>query len=129
MGLFGFGSKSSVDNEIVRFLKDVDVIYTKALQVKQPAMLEKYMTRPCLTKQAEKIRVGEKAYAGLERYKHVTWKHVSSEDTTFVYNKEVTYDDIKMSHGIVVPVGDSCNEKWTVILDDGKYKVSEIRRI
>lgn len=129
MGLFGFGAKASVDKSVVGFLKDVDVVYTKALLVKQPAMLEKYMTRSCLIKQAEKIRVGERAYAGLERYKHVTWKHVSSDATTFVYNKEVTYDDIKMSHGIVVPVGDSCNERWTVILEDDKYKVSEIRRL
>lgn len=130
MGLFSFLNKSSESKDkLVDWLETVDQAYSKSFQVKNATSLGEYLTRPCLVKQMERIRVGEKAYAGLDRYKHVKWEKQAPIGESLVYLKIVTYDQVKMSRGIVAPVGEAYNERWCIIQDNGKYKVAEIRRI
>ena len=127
MGLFGL-SKPKKDAQTA-WLDKVNEAYQRAFQVKNAAGLEDYLTRPCMSKLLEKIRMGEKAYAGLVRYQHVSWVKGECTAESVQYIKKVTYDQIKMSHGIIVPVGDETNESWTIVKINGAYKVSEIRRI
>lgn len=76
----------------------------------------------------ERIRMSERAYSGLERYKHVTWRVESNDGTSAVYVKTVTYDNVKISKGISAPVGSDYVERWTLVDENGKTKVSQIRR-
>lgn len=124
MGLFGSFKKKPQDR-LVSFLTEADGAYTRAFQVKNVAGLEKYFTRKALSKIMERVRLSEKAYSGLERYKHVNWKKMS--DSLFI--KEVTYDDVQISKGVKAPVGDSYNEEWTVIVNSNEIRVDAIRRL
>ena len=76
----------------------------------------------------EKIRMGEKAYAGLARYQNVSWIKGEVTPDEMQYIKKVSYDNINMSHGIVIPVGDEAREVWVIVTENGKNKISEIRR-
>ena len=128
MGLFSLGKKSEEDSTVV-WLRKVDAAYTKSFQVKNAVGCEPYMTRVCLSKTLERVRLEEKNYSGIERYKHVTWVKKAGNDVSQLYEKNVTYDNIKMSYGIVAPVGDSYKEMWTVVKENGEQKVSDIRRV
>lgn len=129
MGLFDKLFSKPKKDALVDWLIKVDQAYQKAFQVKNATGLSEYLTRTCLSKTMEKIRFGEKAYSGLARYQTVNW--VKGEETaeSKQYFKEVSYDNIQMSHGIVVPVGDNSKEIWTVVNVDGNNKVADIRRV
>lgn len=130
MGLFGFlKNKSNSDNAQVDWLNKVDQAYQRAFQVKNASGLSDYLTRTCLMKMMERIRMGEKSYSGLTRYQHTKWVKGKVEEDSTTWSKEVTYDQIKMSHGIIVPVGDESTESWLVVKENGVNKVAEIRRV
>lgn len=130
MGFFDIFKKSgNTGDNIVLWLNSVEAAYTKAFQVKNAVELGEYLTRACLVKQMERIRVGEKAYAGLERYKHLKWEKVSIKDSVAIYHKIVTYDQVKMSRGIVAAVGDDYREEWEIVIENGLRKVNSIRRL
>ena len=127
MGLFG-RKKAKVDPQVV-WLNKVDAAYQRAFQVKNVTGLANYLTRPCLSIMMERVRLGEKAYAGLDRYRHVTWVKGAVKPEGIQWFKEIQYDQIKMSHGIVVPVGDEGKELWIIINEEGQDRVSEIRSL
>ena len=129
MGLFDSLKKSKSDNAYIRFLNKVDAAYTKAYQIKNASSLEPFCTRSCLVKQVERVRAGEKAYSGLERYKHVAWELLEETVSAINYKKVVTYDQIKISQGIVAPVGDNYEEVWVIDIANDPMKISEIRRL
>lgn len=131
MGLFSFGKKGSagIGNPQVNWLRQVDEAYNRAFQTKNATGLENYFTRACLVKTMEKIRLGEKAFSGLSRYQKVTWVKKAESPERTIWLKKIEYDQIKMSHGVVVPVGDNTNEEWVVINENGVGKVAEIRRV
>lgn len=129
MGLFGFGKKSKPQSDArIKWLNAVDVEYQRAFQVKNAAGLSKYLTRTCLMNMMERIRLGEKGNAGLARYQHVEWIKAPQADGSEVWVKKVTYDNVKMSYGITIPVGDNCNEMWQIVQEQNGDKVSSIRR-
>ena len=128
MGLFSAFTKSPEKSDI-SWLEKVDDAYAHAFQVKNATGLENYLTRTCLVRQMERIRASEKAYSGISRYQHTTWTLDSKSDNGTYYIKKVTYDQIKMSHGVVAAVGDEYSERWLVVTDNGNKKVAEIRRI
>ncbi len=128
MGFFRKKKKIKADPQIA-WLNKVDAAYQRAFQVKNVSGLVEYLTRPCLSIMMERVRLGEKAYSGLDRYRHVNWVEGEVAQDSAYWVKEVTYDQIRMSHGIVVPVGDEGRESWLVIKEDGNRKVSEIRRL
>ena len=130
MGLFSFfKKKASNDNAQVDWLNKVNLAYQRAFQVKNATGLADYLTRTCLVKMMERIRMGEKSYSGLVRYQHTNWVKGEVTPERTVWNKEVTYDQIKISQGIIAPVGDNCTEEWVVVNEDGVNKISEIRRL
>ena len=127
MSWFGLG-KPKHDTQ-VDWLNKVDSAYQRAFQIKNATGLAEYLTRPCMSIIMEQIRFGEKAYSGLTRYQHVNWIKGVQDATGVKWRKEVTYDQIQMSHGVIVPVGDNTTEEWTIVLHDGINRVSEIRRV
>lgn len=128
MGFLGLFTKTSEDSFIV-WLNKVDKAYETAFCTKNAKELERYMTRGCLLKQMDRIRASEKAYSGLSRYVHTDWKLEEKNNEMVCYVKQVTYDQIKMSHGIVAAVGDEYSEKWYITGNGENRRVSEIRRI
>lgn len=124
MGFFSF-LKNRPDEGCIKFLNEADAAYVRAFQIKNVAGLDRYFDRTCLSLLAERVRLSEKVYSGLERYKHVTWE--KQTDLTFI--KEVNYDDVKLSKGICCSVGESYTEEWTLILYNNTYKVSKLRRL
>lgn len=126
LGLFG-GLFKAQDKQ-VGFLVRADEAYSKAFQTKNAAGLDAYFTRSCLTKMLERLRMSEKVYAGIDRYKHVEWKKLDEDETTTHYMKNVTYDNVQISKGISAAVGESYSERWTLVREKGETKVSEIRR-
>lgn len=127
MGLFG-GLRKGQD-KYVSFLNKADDAYSKALQTKNTAGLDVYFTRACLSKMLERIRMSEKAYSGLDRYKHVVWNKEGGNDASSHYMKVVSYDNVQISKGISAAVGESYSERWTLVDEKGQTKVSEIRRV
>lgn len=126
MGLF---SKKPQKDSLIAWLEKADDEYQKAFQSKDVSRLEPFFTRPCLSKLVENIRMSDKAYQGLVRYQHIQWAKGECSVEMAVYHKQVTYDQIKMSHGIVVPVGDEYSEDWTIIKENGVNKISSVRRL
>ena len=126
LGLFGGLFKAQ--DKHVGFLERADDAYSKAFQTKSAAGLDAYFTRACLSKMLERIRMSEKAYSGLDRYKHVEWKKLDENDVETHYLKTVTYDNVQISKGISAPVGTPHSERWTLVMEKGVQKVSEIRR-
>lgn len=126
MGLFG--AKKTSSGGILSWLEKVDNAYNYAFQIKSIQPLQEYIDRDLAVNLIDKIRAGEKAYAGLDRYKHVTWSKAKSSDDTAVYVKDVHYDHVKFSQGVVAPVGDDHKEKWTVKLQPSLC-VLDIRRL
>lgn len=122
--MFGF-CKKKPENKLVSFLNKADQAYTRAFQVKNPTGLEEYFTRNALMQIIERIRLSQKAYSGLDRYKHVVWTAKSSD----VYTKTVSYDDVQISKGVKAAVGDSYVEEWKLAITGEVYKVDGIRRI
>lgn len=131
MGFFslGGGGKKSEKSEVIKWLEEVDSAYARAFQVKNVSGLANYLTRSCLSKQSEVVRLGEKEYSGLARYKHVDWVKGALTESGLVYTKKVTYDHIKMSHGIYAAVGDDYIEEWVLVKESGVQKVASIRRV
>ncbi|MCM1218889.1 MAG: hypothetical protein NC548_30775 [Lachnospiraceae bacterium] len=126
LGLFGGLFKAQ--DKHVSFLDKADDAYTRALQTKNAAGLDAYFTRACLSRMLERIRMSEKAYSGLDRYKHVEWKKLDDDGQVSHYVKTVTYDNVQISKGISAAVGQSYTERWTLVTEKGGTKISEIRR-
>lgn len=112
----------------VKWLSNVNEIYVRAFQTKNANDLPKYFTRICTVRIMERIRMGEKAFSGLSRYQNIKWMPGPSVPNGEVWIKELTYDNIKMSHGIHIPVGDATKEEWHLIFENNEPKVNEIRR-
>lgn len=125
-----FGKLMGGGGKQVSLLEEADAALTKAFETKNVAGLDKYFTRSCLPKLAERIRAREKLYSGIARYRHIEWTKLEESDGKTFYKKSVTYDNIQISKGISAPVGTDHEERWTVIVDtDGSTKVSEVRRV
>lgn len=124
MGFFD-SFKKKPEDKCVSFLKEADTHYSRAFQIKNAAGLDRYFERTCLSRLVERIRLSEKVYSGLDRYKHVTWRKVAED--TFI--KEVRYDDVKISKNVSAPVGDSYDEEWKVKLFNDTFKVVNLRRL
>ena len=124
-----FKKKAPKDNHIEKWLLKVDDAYVKASQCGNVQALVPFCTRACLTKLAEQIRLGGKEYAGLERYRHVTWSSVDETADQLNWIKEVSYDHVNVSRGVIVPVGDDYHERWSLTLDAETRLVSDIRRL
>lgn len=127
--MFGFGRKVKTLTGATSssFLDKVDKAYQQAFARHNPSLLEGYMTRKCLVLVAEKIRVSDSADSGISRYRHVNWTKISNDPSASLYRREVTYDNINMSYGVVIPVGDSTSEIWEVQNVENKNLVSDIR--
>lgn len=126
MGLFD--KKKTSSGGMLAWLQKVDDAYNLASQTKSINPLQSYISRDLAVLLIDKIRAGEKAYAGLDRYKHVSWSKLKSDDTTTTYIKEVHYDHVKFSQGVVAPVGDDHKEMW-VVQTQPKTCVLNIRRL
>lgn len=127
--MFFFKKKAARDvNKIEVWLCKVDDAYVKSLQCGNIQALVPYCTRACLAKLAEHVRIGGKEYAGLDRYRHVTWR-AEDPDAMLHWIKEVSYDHVNVSRGVIVPVGDDYHERWSITLDADTRLVSEIRRV
>lgn len=123
-----FRKEESLDPQ-VKWLTTVDSAYQRAFQVKNVAGLEKYMTKPCLARVLERIRLDEPINEGIQRYMHVSWNMEGASDDNDVWVKTVTYDHVNFSHGVVLPVGSDYTEKWVILIDRATNLVSDIRRI
>lgn len=125
----GFFSKKKVTNSgIVDWLNCADNALALAFQTKSIAGLESYFDANCGRKMLARIRANEKEYAGIDRYKHVEWSKSSSTGDKVLYKKSVSYDHVKLSHGVIAPVGQDYMEEWTLTNEDSP-KVIDIRRL
>lgn len=64
---------------------------------------------------------------GLDTYKNTIFKKLKTKDGSLKYKKEVTYDDIRISNNVSVPLGTPYTEKWT-LTDSEDPKVSDIQK-
>ena len=126
--MFLFKKRAPSDSHMETWLSKVDDAYVKASQCGNVQALVPFCTRACLTKIAEQIRLGGKEYAGLERYRHVKWSSVD-DNSQLNWVKEVSYDHVNVSRGVIVPVGDDYHERWSLTLDAETRLVSDIRRL
>ena len=125
MGFFSKLFKKSPADRCVSFLNEADAAYSRAFQIKNASGLERYFDRACLTVIVEKIRMAQKVYSGIDRYKVVTWDKVNDS----CYIKKVRYKDVEISKGIKAPVGDSYDEEWCVMINGADFRVTNLRRL
>ena len=132
MGLFSLFTKSTSELNAVngkccnltKWLNKADDAYNNAFKSKSMQGLEKYLTKACYQKIAERLLTSDSVYSGLDRYRHTTWSPVQND----TYIKRVRYDQIKMSMGIYAKVGDDYDEVWTLVDLDDNMRVSSIKR-
>lgn len=129
MGLFGLFRSKPSENSMIRWLNQADEQYNHALRVKNIAGLDRYFTRACIAKISEQARLSEALYSGLDRYRHTEWSKDPKDAAGLTWIKDVTYDNVKMSHGINVPVGDAYHERWLIVIDANTNKIDSIRRL
>lgn len=123
-----FRKKRPEKTKLQKWLDAADSAYAKAFLEKSIRSFEPYASRKVLSGLMEEIRLGETAYAGLERYKHVKWSRLPDREPP-TFRKEVSYDHIKVAHGIVAPVGDDYVEEWELTFGNGEPQVTKIRRL
>lgn len=126
MGLFGKRKDEPVG--LVKFLTEADKALSLAYQTKRIQPLEAYVDQACARRVMERMRSNEKEYSGIDRYKHVNWSKQLGSGDSVKYIKSVTYDHVKLSQGVIAPVGIDYKEEWTVI-DGQSPKVVDIRRL
>ena len=125
--MFGiFGKKSNAESPIMTFLNNADKAYIKALENKNVKMFEQYCTLPMSRNIAEIIGRGELPYFGLERYRKVKWTDLPED---LKYKKELTHENVKVTARVSLALGDDITEVWTIVTENGQYKVNEIERI
>lgn len=124
----GWFKKKETRSELLIWLEKADAAYAQSYQLKDIKPLQSYVERTCALNIMQSIRSSEKAYSGLERYKHVNWSKSSETSDVAVYTKVVKYDHVKLSHGVVAPVGVDYTEEWVIALQPA-LKVREIRRL
>ena len=113
----------------IKWLEELDATYTGALRRKNARLLEPYFTRKCLTRVVELVNSSNDLLCGLERYRVVNYTVKSKEPESTVYLKQITYKNVKMGYGVEVPVGEALNELWTVVQENGKYLVADIKGV
>lgn len=126
MGLFG--KKQDEPAGVIKFLTDADKALSLAYQTKAIQHLQPYVDRGCAIRVMERMRTHEKEYAGLDRYKHVSWSKKAGISNGVTFIKSVTYDHVKISHGVIAPVGVDYKEEW-VLNQEEKPRVMDIRRL
>lgn len=126
MGLFSHKPKG---NNCTAFLAKVDKVYVGALSSRNARMLEPYFTRKCLVRVVERVHQSNYDLGGLERYRHVNYKLQSQDGATETYLKEITFENVSMGYGVVVPVGDAVRELWSVEKQESGLLVSSIAEV
>lgn len=132
MGLFAklFGSEPKETDVSIRWLNAADNVYRRSVKKKKDDGLIEYFTAQCASRIMERVRLGESSYDGIDRYMNVLWNKIESLPEADIYEKRVEYDNVKMAHGVTVPVGDSFSEKWLVIYDNSdKNRIADVRRL
>ncbi len=131
MGLLAklFGSSDKDEDKLVPWLKTADNVYRKAFVTRRGDGLVAYFTSQCISRIMERIRIGEPISSGIERYMSIGWTKVGECEEGDIYEKDVTYEHIRMAHGVVVPVGDDYTERWLVIFNNKKNKIADVRRL
>lgn len=118
-----FGKAESSGDATVDWLSKVDTAYNKSFAEHSINPLKPYCTRLCLMAINDDIMNNRRPYAGLDRYMNTDWE---ASGDPLKWHKLITYDSIKMSHGITVPVGNDKQEIWTLVLDENSNKVQSI---
>ena len=124
--MFGLFKKKDA---CIAWLSKLDKVYTDALRLRNPKLLEPYFTRRCLSKVVERINHGDNSLHGLERYRDVTFVLQSKYEEQSVYIKNISYKDIKMGYGVIMPVGESSDELWYVAESGGDFFVTDIKGV
>lgn len=121
MGLF---KRKDAD---IEWLEKADKAYVSALRTNNAGLLEKYFSRECLSRVVEVVTSNRDNLCGLERYRVVTYTLQKRTDTDVVYLKSITYKNVNMGYGVVVPMGEAGDELWHLRPINGTYVVTSIR--
>lgn len=125
-----FGDNTTPEDASVKWLNCADDVYRRSFKRKRDDGLIAYFTAQCVSRIMERVRLGDTTYDGIDRYMHLNWTKLESRPEGDIYEKDVTYEDVKLAHGVTVPVGDAFKEKWLVVYcDKDKNRIADVRRI
>lgn len=124
LGIF----KKKTTKNLNTWLDDVNKAYDIAFETHDISKLSEYVTRELAVELFQRIRSGQKVYSGLSKYRHTTWRKEQEDSASILILKIVTYDHIKVTRGIIANVGNDFTERWTILKDNGKLLISNIRR-
>jgi len=129
MGLFCFFKKKQSSSLINTWLYEADDMYANACEIKNPRGLDKYFIGKAMDYILQVLNSSNRVYQGLDKYRHTTFKLLKSKGGIATYLKTVTYDNVKLSRGIKVAVGDNYEETWSVSKVNGRVYIQTIERL
>lgn len=124
--MFGFFKKKDA---CVDWLEKVDKVYTDALRRNNASKLERYFSRRCLGRVVEIVNSNRDNLCGLERYREVAYTLQSKTGEQSVYLKSISYKNVDMGYGVVVPMGEAMRELWFICTTGGDYIVTDIKGV
>ena len=127
MGLFS--KKPASSSSMTDWLYAADKVYNYAITTHIIQGVSKYFEGNAATYILNIVNSNRKEHQGLERYRRVEFKLNTSDGTTAMYTKSVTYDNVKLQYGVSVAVGDAYQEQWTISKASGSLKVCGIKRL
>ena len=114
---------------ILDWLKDASQSWYYALQTARINKALVFFDGKALGLLKRTLSINVQEYKGLERYRTVTFTYRKTVDGCDLYNYDVTYDNVTMQHGIVIPIGDDVHQVWYLQDVPGKGKrVVQIKR-
>lgn len=134
MGLFGFGKKSkdgSSGKNVLKFLEEADKLYIRAYETRSIVILKDDFKRDCVIKLSRIIASdGAGKFFGNEKFRETIWSLLRGDELSeLVYLKQVSYSKIKVAGSFSMSVSEDYKEEWTVVVEDGKFMVSNIELV
>lgn len=132
--MFGFFKKKNKDQEvkpkskIQLWLDTAEEEYDFACNRRLTSRLGSFFQGEALSYLMNKIAHIAEDSDNLESYKNTTFKKLKTKDGSLKYKKEVTYDSIKLSSNVAVPLGESYTEKWS-LTEEPDLSVTNIEKV
>jgi len=119
--------KQSDINTLLAFLNEADNAYIRSYQYRSLGELIQFTTRELAMEMQQKITYYNDKIWGTPKQRQRTWSVVSTDGTSIIVRKELTFKKVKYGR-MLVKLGDDTVEYWKVKYDNlnNTYKIQEI---
>lgn len=122
-----FWRKKNNKSDVICFLEKADDAYIDAFQYDDIRLFQEYATVKVLREIDDMLKSKNQISFGLKKYRHREWKLVKEGDVFKVYFKNITHDNLELSHKVSVSLADDISEIWTIEPNNKTYIVTDIQ--